>query len=454
MKKIIALVLVAMFALSFVVGVNAQEIELYLDATVDTADEIAVPGTEVCITLNTDAAGYAGAVIWIYYDQNTFGLPTGVDDDIVAASGRNDPKLSLLASKDYPAQGKLGMTFGQAANITKTGKLVDIYFTTLADAVTGDYDFTVVCEQMGTASGDRIENDVTTNGITVRVKGADPQPAVSVDMAAATEDGNEVAANLYVNIPAGDTAADYTVSVNGTASTLGNDQKVSYAVAAKKMGDPITIEITKGSDTVYSGTTSVKAYCEAIAAGNYSDEVKHAASTMLVYGAAAQKYFNYNTDALVTDEVCAIPVAANRFDASGLRAALKDAPVEYTSINAQFLADTSLLIALKVKDASKVDEAREWVNNNVGLEGGSSISIMSNSNSGAKFIVITKSGITIDKVCDDFGIAVEGTVVGTISVANYLAAVEATYAGNAAKANFLELARALYAYAQAVECLA
>lgn len=175
MKRGLSLVLIVAFAFSLVVVGYAEPIRLSLEVD---SDSVSIGDDAICVSINTDAGGYAGAVIWLYYDPDAFYLENG-EDDIIAASGRNDPKLSLLASKDYPTAGKIGFTFGQATDITKTGKLVDVYFTIKAAAPTNDYDFTVSCTQMGTAAGERIESDVTTSGCTVHVDGVDPAPEIT-----------------------------------------------------------------------------------------------------------------------------------------------------------------------------------------------------------------------------------------------------------------------------------
>ena len=76
--------------------------------------------------------------------------------------------------------------------------------------------------------------------------------------------------------------------------------KVTVDVAAKEMGDNVTVQlIVDGKELGDSFTFSVKEYAEGILNGNYDAETKALVRAMLNYGAAAQSYFGYKTDALV-----------------------------------------------------------------------------------------------------------------------------------------------------------
>ncbi len=76
-------------------------------------------------------------------------------------------------------------------------------------------------------------------------------------------------------------------------------------IAPQCMGDSITAELIKGDEVIDTKENySVKAYVEA-ALELYADydELTQLLSDLLVYGAAAQRYLDYKTDALVTDGV-------------------------------------------------------------------------------------------------------------------------------------------------------
>ena len=96
-------------------------------------------------------------------------------------------------------------------------------------------------------------------------------------------------------------SADYTVitTVNGaevTPTISGETVKVN--VAAAQMTDTIGLTVKNGEETVHTGEYSVREYADTILGGSYDAEVKDMVKQMLNYGAAAQTYFNYNTEKL------------------------------------------------------------------------------------------------------------------------------------------------------------
>ena len=97
--------------------------------------------------------------------------------------------------------------------------------------------------------------------------------------------------NFYVE-------ADDTLGIDN-AEKDGNYYVLTVDVAAKEMGDDVTAEFKAGATVVGSHTYSVADYAAGILAGNYDAETKALVTAMLNYGAAAQKYFKYETDALV-----------------------------------------------------------------------------------------------------------------------------------------------------------
>ena len=96
--------------------------------------------------------------------------------------------------------------------------------------------------------------------------------------------------------------ADENADVTNATPTVkdGKDcYKLTCELAAKEMGDTVTAELKSGNTTLGTYTYSVKEYAEGILSGSYSSETKALVSAMLGYGAAAQKYFGYKTNALV-----------------------------------------------------------------------------------------------------------------------------------------------------------
>lgn len=84
--------------------------------------------------------------------------------------------------------------------------------------------------------------------------------------------------------------------------------QVSMPVAAAQMTDTITVKLINGSQSV-SRSYTVLSYAKTILAGNYDAATKTLVREMLNYGAAAQTYFDYKTDALATAGVTGMETA-------------------------------------------------------------------------------------------------------------------------------------------------
>ena len=94
--------------------------------------------------------------------------------------------------------------------------------------------------------------------------------------------------------------ADEAVDVTN-AQLVDGQYIITEELAAKEMGKEVTVQLKNGETPVGEAyTSSVKEYAEGILASNDYDAVTKAlVQAMLNYGAAAQKYFGYETDALV-----------------------------------------------------------------------------------------------------------------------------------------------------------
>jgi hypothetical protein len=76
--------------------------------------------------------------------------------------------------------------------------------------------------------------------------------------------------------------------------------KITVDVAAKEMGETFTVQLKSGNTAIGDEFSfSVKEYVEGLLDGDYDPETKAVAEALLNYGAAAQNYFDYKTDALV-----------------------------------------------------------------------------------------------------------------------------------------------------------
>ncbi|MBQ9517925.1 MAG: hypothetical protein IJR60_07605, partial [Eubacterium sp.] len=125
---------------------------------------------------------------------------------------------------------------------------------------------------------------------------------------------DEIDVNLYLD----DTGAEKTVTYTFNASpdeqaddqetktvdfaslpTVGGKKQLTIVVAPAQIRDNIDIDIKNAAGDVIRSydNYSVAAYCDEIAAGDYTDAVKTLAKSVLDYGKAAANFFGYNESA-------------------------------------------------------------------------------------------------------------------------------------------------------------
>ena len=96
-------------------------------------------------------------------------------------------------------------------------------------------------------------------------------------------------------------------------------------IAPHMMGDSIkaTLYANDGAVSVEKASYSIKEYCEYQLANSNDTKVKTLVSDLLVYGAKAQLYMGYNTDALVTDGIAGLTASEfTALDESAYKVAL------------------------------------------------------------------------------------------------------------------------------------
>ena len=108
----------------------------------------------------------------------------------------------------------------------------------------------------------------------------------------------------------GDIDDDYTVAFNNGETAEYSPDGAYYryrfrGIAAKDMGDEVTLTFTNNDKVVSSTTFSIKEYATQVLETSSDDELKQAVSDMLRYGAAAQNYFQPDETA-VTDGMDAL----------------------------------------------------------------------------------------------------------------------------------------------------
>ena len=263
-------------------------------------------------------------------------------------------------------------------------------------------------------------------------------------------DSSKIRADLYFSIPNGYDPAEFSVVFNGETTVLdtltpdANGYKFSLYVPAKNMGDNIAYSLIFRGVTLKSGTVSIADYASNLK--TYYPQYENFCNAMLAYGAAAQVYFGYNTDHLVStaDLTDLDEVSSDRFDADSLKAEMRQddsIPVVYSAMSVTFLADTTLSIAFRCKNDADYESALEWFENNITLDGECDVSVLT-TDAGYKYIVVKKQNIAIDQIETMLTLSIAGNEY-YIGVMNYFASVEA-----AGSDNLKHLTRALYAYAQ------
>ncbi|MBQ8910840.1 MAG: endonuclease [Oscillospiraceae bacterium] len=98
------------------------------------------------------------------------------------------------------------------------------------------------------------------------------------------------------------------VTFDGVTDTYTGACAPSVKVAAAQMADEITIEFTDGVETV-TKTYTVKQYADELLADEKMSQYHQLVKEMLNYGAAAQTYFEYNTENLVNADITGVGTA-------------------------------------------------------------------------------------------------------------------------------------------------
>ena len=98
------------------------------------------------------------------------------------------------------------------------------------------------------------------------------------------------------------------VTFDGVTDTYTGACAPSVKVAAAQMADRITIEFTDGEESV-SRTYTVRMYADELLADEKMSQYHQLVKEMLNYGAAAQTYFEYNTENLVNADIIGVGTA-------------------------------------------------------------------------------------------------------------------------------------------------
>ena len=218
---------------------------------------------------------------------------------------------------------------GAPENVTADGTIVTITLKALEAAALAVYPLTAAVQADHTiAAGSGTSTykvPVADGSCTLTVR-----ELVSEFVEADVAIGTDVTVNFYATLTKEQAAAQVVFTMNGketTVDAVATDKKNVYCFSFKKvapqcMGDSISAVLTLGGETLDSREGfSVRSYCDALVAKTAAElEISEAkkdaldvlAADLLAYGAAAQNYRSYKTDALAN---AGFDVAASEFTA-------------------------------------------------------------------------------------------------------------------------------------------
>ena len=187
-------------------------------------------------------------------------------------------------------------------------------------------------------------------------------------------DSSKLNMNILIPLADGYTLSDYSAKLDNnsqalTEATINNTKYVifTFTCSAKEMADVHTLVIntTKDTEAVYTNNSlSAKSYLNGIISNNELSAYHATVKAMLRYGAAAQTYFNYNSENLANAGVegaelsTLTDIADNSPTADAYNAAFDLTNSTYYGMNMTFTSDTTLLIAFKLNDGANIDTAK------------------------------------------------------------------------------------------------
>ncbi|MBR1664325.1 MAG: hypothetical protein IJ696_08370 [Ruminococcus sp.] len=262
-----------------------------------------------------------------------------------------------------------------------------------------------------------------------------PQMSISAD-------SSRVNINIFVPTEDGYTALWGGTEQTLTASTLDGYKQFTVSCSAKEMANEKSLVIKHNDTVVYDSKVSVASYLNYIIGNNNYPEYHAIAKAMLRYGAAAQTYFNYNTETLANTGIEGAELSTltdipdNSPTAAEYNTAFALTYSDYSAMNMTFTSDTTLLIAFKPKSGATAEQVtgeltEKFANDDYLLS-------VDADNSGSYYIVKVQN-IPIKKLGDAIFTFDEVEVKAT----DYLGRI----ANNTAKSeNLRNLCKALYAY--------
>lgn len=339
-KKVLALVLALVCLCTCFVPVMAVEADA-ATLTVTPSSAAVAPGETFSLTVAIkNNPGLWAIAFELPVDTEVFEFVSiNVDDNIFSAvqpaQYNADKKLVFVNTYNNTAH-------GESVNVTEDGTIVTITLKALEAAALADYTFTANVLPGNAINVDSVKLPVADGSCTLTVR-----ELVSKFVEADVAIGTDVTVNFYATLTKEQAAAQVVFTMNGketTVDAVATDKKNVYRfsfekVAPQCMGDSISAVLTLGGKTLDSREGfSVRSYCDALVPKTAAElgisEAKKAAldvlaADLLAYGAAAQNYRSYKTDALAN---AGFDVAASEFTADLAGFAKNIKPTEYEGL--------------------------------------------------------------------------------------------------------------------------
>lgn len=253
-----------------------------------------------------------------------------------------------------------------------------------------------------------------------------------------------------------DSGAKVITSVDGyeteklISSVKGNATENGYAfpigVPAKDMTSDVTVSVQNGSgEVVDTYTVNVKDYALKIVYGDYNDNQKKMAKSLLNYGTYAQKYFGTNEEKLAnadlseSDQWSETDLAAVSFDSYGYTA-----PTNDKSIGARYMGSCLSLVS---KTAIKHYFKANSIDNLTFTVNGRNVTPVYDSAKGWYWVAVT--GISAENLAQKYDVVVSnGTDSYTLS---YCAMDYCKLAQSDSDVNLTNLTKALYLFYDSIK---
>ena len=262
---------------------------------------------------------------------------------------------------------------------------------------------------------------------------------------------------LSIYIPLEGDKSLYHIFFGGKEQSLENVNDkltIDMTAVAKELADEMLLEIKYGDPTIFSQNVSIASYLKQILDPPSLSNYHPVAGSMLRYGAAAQVFFEYNTDNLANegignkyslDSLKSIEIPGAPLDADAINNCLAEggSDLKYAGINMTFEYNFKFMMALAMPEDKTWEDYENDSDFNSIISSHTKISSSAGPDETKKYIIINTGVSTIPLLKMDTTVFEFGS--NKLSVLQYL-----YQAANSSQANvtpeFKTLCKALYEY--------